>query len=71
MLGQTTRTLKVLTGTNTLNYLKKSFSQFYYPHELLNEKNIHFIGSTDEFKRMLGYFEFNKPQVIGLDCESK
>jgi hypothetical protein len=70
MLGQTTRTLRVPTGTNTLNYLKKSFSQFYDPHELLNH-HIHFVGSTYEFKRMLDYFEFKTPQVIGLDCESK
>ena len=46
-------------------------SKFYYPHELLNEENIHFVDSPESFEEMLSYFEAAEPQVIGMDCEWK
>ncbi len=46
-------------------------NKFYYPHELLNEKNIHFVDSPESFEDMLSYFEAAQPQIIGLDCEWK
>lgn len=45
--------------------------KFYYPHEHLNERNIHFVDTVKRFDEMLGYFEESKPTMIGLDCEWK
>ena len=44
---------------------------YYYPHHLLNENNIKFVGSPDDFVGMLDFFESTKPSVIGMDCEWK
>ena len=44
---------------------------FYYPLELLNHSNIHFVDTADKFEEMLNYYETSKPTIIGMDCEWK
>jgi len=46
-------------------------SDYYYPHEYLSEKNIYFVGSSENFEEMLNFFNATSPQIIGLDCEWK
>lgn len=46
-------------------------NKYYYPHQQLNEANIKFVGTTEDFVGMLDFFESSKPLVIGLDCEWK
>lgn len=43
----------------------------YYPDDLLNEINIQFVQTVDEFNTMLDFFEKSKPDAVGLDCEWK
>jgi hypothetical protein len=53
-----------------LNLVNAS-DKHYYPEELLNENNIIFIQTIEDFVQMLDFFEDTKPDAVGLDCEWK
>ena len=56
---------------STMNAASVNRNDYYYPDELLNEKNIITVDSVDSFSDMLAHFESNNIDVIGLDCEWK
>jgi hypothetical protein len=45
--------------------------KYYYPEHLLNDTNIKFVQTNQDFIQMLDYFEETKPDAIGQDCEWK
>jgi hypothetical protein len=63
------------SGSSVLPQVKSAESNItkknYYMPDDLNESIIFFIDTESKFREMLKYFEDNKPDVIGMDCEWK
>lgn len=59
--------LKFIETSKEINLIPNE--AYYYPVELIN--SIRFVQTRDEWNQMLDYFENEKPNVIGLDCEWK